>query len=402
MSTIHEYKEKPGACKACGNSPVNHVLQYIASTGEVLLAELWYRMIGTRGFSPRIRRFKTRVERYLNDSNFRLFGALHMITYSDAPARARSYRSQVIWEEALRRDIPMQQAVFLGQYTDSYRALLPQGWIYFDSIPVPSEVPSDSYLWIDDKFLLKQELERVGVPVPRYASVSGMRDALEAFHRIGAPVVVKPRNGSRGRHTTTGVRTESDVRAAFRSARSLGAFVSIEQSLSGSVCRATVIGGKLTGFFQADPPRVVGDGESTITQLIEAKNATKPDRVQDIVLTEDHCAFVARHGYTPESVLEKGKRLDLTHRTGRLFGGETRELLADVHPKLRAYAETAARHLNVPVVGFDLIIEHPTHDPDEQEWGIIEANSLPFIDLHYLPLYGTPSNPAAAVWDLWK
>jgi D-alanine-D-alanine ligase-like ATP-grasp enzyme len=53
------------------------------------------------------------------------------------------------------------------------------------------------------------------------------------------------------------------------------------------------------------------------------------------------------------------------------------------------------------VAGFDLIIADPEQDPDNQEWGIIEANSLPFIDLHYLPLYGRPSNPAAQVWDMW-
>ncbi len=401
VSTPHEYKEKPGACKACGNSPVNHMLQYIASTGEVLLADFWHWLIGTRGFSPWIRRLKTNIERRTNASNFKMFAAMRMIRYSDVVDKASSYRSQVIWEEAQRRGIVMQQAVFLGKYTDSYRAKLPQGWIYFDSIPVPPQLHQDSYLWIDDKMLLKRELEGAGVPVPAYASVWREREAREAFARIGAPVVVKPRNGSRGRHTTTGVYTEGDLVQAFHSAREIGAFVSIERYLSGSVCRATCIGGKLVGFFQADPPRVVGDGHSTIAQLIESKNASKPDRVQDIVLTDEHRAFMKRQGYAPESVLESEKRLDLSHRTGRLFGGETRELLASVHPKLRAYAERAARHLDVPVVGFDLIIENPEEDPDTQEWGIIEANSLPFIDLHYLPLYGIPSNPAAQVWGLW-
>jgi D-alanine-D-alanine ligase-like ATP-grasp enzyme len=65
------------------------------------------------------------------------------------------------------------------------------------------------------------------------------------------------------------------------------------------------------------------------------------------------------------------------------------------------YMEKAGVVLGAPVVGFDVIIENPTEDPDTVRWGIIEANSLPFIDLHYLPLHGTPSNPASAVWDLW-
>jgi hypothetical protein len=47
-------------------------------------------------------------------------------------------------------------------------------------------------------------------------------------------------------------------------------------------------------------------------------------------------------------------------------------------------------------------MENPQDDPNNQKWGIIEANSLPFIDLHYWPLYGEPVNIASYVWDLWE
>jgi D-alanine-D-alanine ligase-like ATP-grasp enzyme len=162
------------------------------------------------------------------------------------------------------------------------------------------------------------------------------------------------------------------------------------------------VNGTLVGFFQGDPPRVVGDGKRTIRELIAKQNVGKHDRVQEIVVREEHELFLARQGYTLDSALTTGARIDLTHRTGRLFGGETRELLNTVHPSMRAYLERAARILQTPVVGIDLIIEDPVSDPDTQRWGIIEANSLPYIDLHYLPLYGEPSNVASAVWDLWK
>jgi D-alanine-D-alanine ligase-like ATP-grasp enzyme len=198
------------------------------------------------------------------------------------------------------------------------------------------------------------------------------------------------------------VKTEEELARAFGSAKKIGRYVSVEKHLSGSVCRATVVGNKLAGFFEAHPPRVIGDGISTISELVEKRNARKPGRVSNIVVTDEHRHFLRRQGISPDSVLEKGRTIDLSHRTGRLFGGETRELLDTVHPKLRDYAERAAKTLNVPLVGFDLIIKNPESDPDAQEWGIIEANSLAFIDLHYLPLHGKPSNPAAAVWRLWK
>ena len=165
------------------------------------------------------------------------------------------------------------------------------------------------------------------------------------------------------------------------------------------MCRGTVVGGKLEGFFQAYPPRVTGDGHSTIAMLVAGENARKPERVQSIVLTGEHRAFLARSGYTPDTILTRGLTIPLTHRTGRLFGGHTRELLGHEHPRLRAHLERAAALLKAPIVGFDLIIDDPESDPDTQRWGIIEANSVPYIDLHYLPLTGTPSRVAVSVWD---
>ena len=64
--------------------------------------------------------------------------------------------------------------------------------------------------------------------------------------------------------------------------------------------------------------------------------------------------------------------------------------------------EYTSRLISAPVLGFDLIIKDPTLDPDTMKWGIIECNSLPFIDLHYFALEGTPINLAEKVWDLWS
>lgn len=398
----HEYKEKAGKCKECGNSPVNHAMQYFVSTVQVWLGSVWFRLLGTRGFPPAIQRWRGRAECAMQANNFKSFHRLGMIRFGTEVEKAASYRSQVVWEEATRRGIEMQQAIFLGKYTDAYRARVNGEWIYFESLPIPPHFPQDSYFWIDDKFLLKRVLGKEGIAVPQAASVSSLRGALAAFRRIGSPVVVKPRSGSRGRHTTTNVRAEKELARAFKSAQKLGRYVSIERNLSGSVCRATVIGNKLAGFFKAEAPQVVGDGSSTVRELIAVRNAARHERVQDIVLSQEHEDFLVRQGLALTAVPAKGRVVELTHRTGRLFGGETRELLDTVHPKLKTTVERAARVLNVPVVGFDLIIAEPEQDPDSQEWGIIEANSLPFIDLHYLPLYGKPSNPAAAVWDLWR
>ena len=392
----HEYKEKPGACMHCGNSPVSHFGQYLSQSFAVWSS-------GTAGSEENFRRT---ITQWMDALFFRIepaiyacVAALPTTRFAHDPNGANTYRSQVVWEEARRRGIAMEQLTVFGKGTEIYRAQKSGDWFYFHSIPVSSSLSRESCDWMDDKYLLKRVLTEAGIPSPSAVSVTTESDALKEFDMFGTPVAVKPRVGSRGRHVTVNVRTRKDLVLAFRVARQLCRYVVIEEYLEGSVCRGTVVGGRLEGFFQAYPPRVTGDGRSTIAELVERENMRKPARVESIVLTGEHRAFLARSGYTFDTVLTMGMTIPLTHRTGRLFGGHTRELLGQEHPRLRAYLERAAVLLKAPIVGFDLIINNPEQDPDTQRWGIIEANSVPYIDLHYLPLTGTPSRVATSVWD---
>lgn len=393
---FHEYKEKPGSCADCGNSPVNHFHTYFLNSVHIWSSALTVRI-------PLFARMEVIVHRALSSvgpAMAALFHALGLLRYGTDPSAAFTYRSQVIWEEARRRGIPMEQLVVFGKPTEVYRARPFERWEYFESIPVPAHLESESSD-IDDKFRFKSTLAAHGIPVPRVFSAKSVEEARAAYRELGASVVVKPQVGSRGRHTTVRVVGEQELVRAFESAKRLCRFVAIEEYVSGPVCRGTVVGGKLAGFFEARPPEVVGDGQSTIRELVARANTERPERVQEIAVTGEHERFIASLGHSLDSVPPAGERLVLTYRTGRLFGGRTRELFGSEHPKLREYLERAAAILGVPVVGFDLIIADPEADPDTQTWGIIEANSLPYIDLHYLPLHGTPTNVAAAVWDLW-
>ena len=63
--------------------------------------------------------------------------------------------------------------------------------------------------------------------------------------------------------------------------------------------------------------------------------------------------------------------------------------------------EKLGAYLKDPLVGVDFIMEDITKSwKEEQHCGIIECNSLPFIDLHHYPLFGKADNVAGALWDL--
>ncbi|KXK12007.1 MAG: Cyanophycin synthetase [Microgenomates bacterium OLB23] len=315
--------------------------------------------------------------------------------------KAPTERSLVIWEEALRRGIEMEGLIIYGKYVEHHRAKINNKWHHFESLPIPSRFAEDAYEWMDDKWELKKFLLAHRIPTAYGASVTNLEDALKIFNKGRKPFITKPQIGSRGRHTTTHIYTKEELIHGFRVAKKLCRYVIVEEHLVGSVYRGTYINGEVVGILRGDPPRITGDGTSTIKQLISIKNKNRHPEVAKVRITDHLKEFIKRQGLSLATVLKKSQTIDLSEKIGTSYGGYRAEEITITHPKIIKYVKKAGDRMRVPIVGFDFIIEDITKDPDTQKWGFIEANSLPFIDLHHFPLEGEAVNAAAKVWDLW-
>ncbi len=382
-------------CVYCGNNPTNHTLSYIFQTLMVLISPL------TRMISYLQNRYVDRLIEIIATPYVWLFTKLHIWGINTDMSKAKTERSLVIWQEAEKRGIKMEQLVIFGKPVEQYRARINGKLHYFESIPVPSSFQGKSYAWMDDKWTLKEFFKKHDIPVAYGASVASHKHLNQIFNHGRPPFITKPRLGSRGRHTTTFLNTKEDLKNGFDIAKKLGCFVIVEEHLHGSVYRGTYVNGEVVGILRGDPPRVKGDGASTIEELISIKNKAKHPEVKDVLITPRLEEFIARQGLNLKSVIEKDRVIDLSEKIGISYGGFAAEEITKTHPKTLEYIKRAGDLLAAPVVGFDFIIPNIEEDPDNQRWGIIEANSLPFINLHHFPLEGEPINVAAKVWDLW-
>lgn len=384
-------------CQYCGDAFVSHELTYFSCFLGMLLDPSMYFVVDK---APNfLKRFVDWFLGFIFDCLV-FFG---FATLSSDIEKAKSLRSKVVWQEAKRRGLVVKQLVVMGKPTEAYKVWIRGKGHYFNSLPIPPKMLDNKENW-DDKFILKKYLEKAGVPVPKYyeTSMFSFVSPKKIFEKFTKPIIVKPRIGSRGRHTTTNINTLEEFKQALDCARQVCPTISIEEHLHGYICRATLVNGKLLGFYRAEPPSVIGDGIKTIRELIEDKDQNRRERVSAVTLTQEVLEYLGRYGYTLESVPPRGIRVELTHRTGRLFGGATREMHKEVHPSFRPILERAAKTTGLAVVGFDVIVPDPEKAESSQRWGIIEANTLPFIDLHYFALEGEAPNVAGAVWDLWN
>jgi hypothetical protein len=382
------------ACPYCGNNPVPHGASWWGNSISTFLrprrvdgGDSWYQI------------FAAYVTSYLIHYLFVLFRFLSFAKLIDDPALAPSERGRVLWEEAIRRGTPFFGLKLFGRHIDAYCMRVKGRELYFVGLPRPIYSESSSEWWLDDKAILKERLMLAGIPVPRGGGYTRFAAAARAFEALEKPVIVKPRVGSRGRHTTTHIHTLEELRRAFKIAKQLCFWVVVEEHLVGSVYRGTMIDGVLAGVLAGDPPRIVGDGVHTIEELVPIKNSLRHAKVSAVVLDDRHRAFLARTGRSFATVPALGETVDLLEKIGVSYGGHSAEVTGITHPAIKDTLERAARVVADPIIGFDFIIANVAGDPARQKWGIIECNSTPFINLHHDPVEGTPMNVAARLWD---
>jgi cyanophycin synthetase len=257
-----------------------------------------------------------------------------------------------------------------------------------------------------DKELTRSLLRGVGVPVPEGRPVADAEDAWRAAEELGPPVVVKPRYGNHGRGVTTNLTTREQVFRAFEAAREEGSEVMVERFAPGSDYRLLVVGDKLVAAALREPAQVVGDGRSTVAELVAEVN--KDPRRSDghatvlswIKLDPVSLAVLAEQGYTPASVPAAGSPV-LIRRNGNLSTGGTATDVTDrVHPEVASRAVEAARAVGLDIAGVDVVATDISLPLEPQRAAVVEVNAGPGLRMHLEPSAGKPRPVGEAIVSL--
>jgi hypothetical protein len=398
-------------CPDCGPAGVSHFVERWSVRADSVLgylqappAAVW------RGVKPLIA--KTRPGR-VAPATARFFAALGLGEIVTRADDKNNWRARVLWEEAEHRGIVMREFRPFGLAREIFYATYGNDTKGFDGLPRPRAAHESAIDWMDDKGVILKKFRKAGVPVPRGASVSSIKAAEKVFREIvgekdmanGAKnnaVIVKPAIGSRSRHTYVHITDLTALRHAFKKARELSPRVVVEEELSGFVFRITLVGGAIAGIMRREPPHVIGDGIHTIHQLIveENKNPLRHGPIfHELPLGEETVAILKEQKLSLDSIPEKYRMVIIHPKVSRSYGASTTEITG-AHPDNERLFLDIAKALDDPLVGVDFMIDDMAKSWREQKCGVIECNSLPFIDLHHFPLKGPTRNAAGAVWDL--
>jgi hypothetical protein len=159
---------------------------------------------------------------------------------------------------------------------------------------------------VSDKPLTYQLLAEAGISVPEHVVVDAMDVATAASFLEQGPVpcVVKPASGSGGEGVTGSIHTASQLKRALLQASATSPIVLVERQLSGDHFRVVVLQGEILVVLRRARPRVIGDGEASVGELmwreyvarlaLEGRSGLKPFRIGLDCLSRSKASAFAR------------------------------------------------------------------------------------------------------------
>lgn len=231
---------------------------------------------------------------------------------------------------------------------------------------------------VDTNRLLKMS----GIPVTEQARVRTVDDAIRFARTTDYPVVLKPEAEEQGRGVFANIINETELKQCFKKASKHYKALIIEKFIKGFSYRVHLHYGKVVGAWKMMPPCISGDGNSSISELIDIENA-RPERksinsslkpIPKDYVTELN---LKKLGLTFNFCPSLGEEIVLAATSNESRGGAPQNFLSSLHPEILDLCIQASHTLQLKVAGIDIISEDAAVSWRENNAAICEINSQP-------------------------
>lgn len=232
------------------------------------------------------------------------------------------------------------------------------------------------------KVLTNKLLRLSGFPVPDQARVGNVDETVRYASKFGYPVVLKPEDEAQGRGIHANIQDEVELRRCFEEISKDYRDIILEKHISGDHYRIDFMGDQLIKAVRRRPASIVGDGKSTVRDLVEKLNSD-PIRsdinssFKPIIFDKDVQTTLSKQSLSLESTPARGLRVVLRSISNLSRGGEQEDFRSSLHAENYKLCLSAAKTMRLDVAGVDLISEDASKPWYENNAAICEVNAQP-------------------------
>ncbi len=266
-----------------------------------------------------------------------------------------------------------------------------------------------TYLMMENKTVSKYAMQQAGLRVPFGRSFHIREEAYKSFSDFfNTKKVIKPVTTNFGIGIEILSPGESETEFKFKVDRAFehSASIIIEEFIPGLEYRFLVLGGKTVAVCNRIPANVIGDGYSTISELVDKKNED-PRRgighvtpLEKIQKSEIETETLRGQGLDWNSIPKSGEVVYLRTNSNISTGGDSIDKTDSVHPEFKKIAERAAASVQAAICGVDIISNSIETFPTPENHAILEINFNPVLYIHEFPYEGKNRKVTGIILEL--
>ncbi|GAA0468318.1 hypothetical protein [Alkalibacillus silvisoli] len=265
----------------------------------------------------------------------------------------------------------------------------------------------------DRKDIAKDFIEdnAINVTKSKTFSKNEINSAVKFAKSLGYPVVVKPLSLSRGRGITTNISDDKSLIAsiekafsAYRKDKKTNQIL-IEEFVNGEDYRFFVIDNKVISVTHRKRANVLGDGKSTILELIKQKNkkrAKNPYLMNYLIPEEEEKLEILQiNSHTLNDIPQKNEEVTLRGQSNLSAGGDSIDVTDACHKDYKQIAINALSSIpGMRYGGVDIIANDVTSKPTRNNYVVSEIEFSP-APVSQFPLYGEQRDMAGEILEFY-
>ena len=256
-----------------------------------------------------------------------------------------------------------------------------------------------------DKMLTKELLIQQNIPVADGAKIYNAISLLKEGERIGYPLVIKPRFGSKGNGVALNLKSDKELIKAYNYLKDIHNELMIERYVEGNDYRVCVVNYNVVAVSLRIPPFIIGDGKNNIKNLIRILNSDskrgydheKP--LTKIKIDDSLLKFLEKQNMNLLTIPERGKKIKLRENANLSTGGIAIDCTDKISEENKKICIRAAQTIGLDICGIDIKttdIEKSLHENGV----IMEINAAPGIRMHHYPTEGRVRDVGEAILKL--
>ena len=274
----------------------------------------------------------------------------------------------------------------------------------------PDSITSrEDYSRLDRKSETNALLRGAGIPAPQGFLLDATKTSDEKLRalssEIGFPLVLKPDSGSMGQGVLTGLNDWVELKSAYDYLA--GEFkarkIVLEKHYEGDDYRVLIVGERVVGAVRRVPAHVIGDGTSSIADLIGIKNIKRkrnPFLSSGLIKIDfEVTKCLEGQGLSLKDVPKRGAQVVLRRVANASAGGDVFDVTDQLPNEIKQAAVQAVKKLpGIVIAGVDIL--YKTGQPASRDnYVIIEINSRPQIGVNMYPTSGTGRDAPLVIVD---